>query len=113
MSSTTGCGLRALPRRSRLTSMRVAARGNVGPGNGGGRRRARSYSNEEWAQSRDAADAAGGAMVPVRIETRAQLISLLTEAAELEHEILCCYLFACFSLKDDVAEGVTGEQLER
>ncbi|MFA7250141.1 MAG: ferritin-like protein [Dehalococcoidia bacterium] len=52
-------------------------------------------------------------MVAVRIENRAQLIYLLTEAAELEHEILCCYLFASFSMKDDVAEGVTVAQLER
>lgn len=50
-------------------------------------------------------------MVPVRIENRAQLIYLLTEAAELEHEILCCYLFASFSMKEDASEGVTTEQL--
>ena len=29
---------------------------------------------------------------PVRIENRAQLIYLLTEAAELEHGVMCCYL---------------------
>jgi Ferritin-like len=52
-------------------------------------------------------------MVAVRIENRSQLIYLLTEAAELEHSILCCYLFAAFSMKDDVAEGVTAEQLAR
>lgn len=50
-------------------------------------------------------------MVAVRIENRAQLIYLLTEAAELEHEILCCYLFASFSMKEETAEGVTAEQL--
>lgn len=48
---------------------------------------------------------------PVRIENRAQLIYLLTEAAELEHGIMCCYLFAAFSMKRDVQEGVTEEQL--
>jgi hypothetical protein len=52
-------------------------------------------------------------MVAVRIENRAQLIYLLTEAAELEHEILCCYLFASFSMKEDADEGVTPGQLER
>jgi len=52
-------------------------------------------------------------MVPVRIENRAQLVYLLTEAAELEHSILCCYLFAIFSMKDDVSEGLTTEQLEQ
>ncbi len=34
------------------------------------------------------------AVVTVRIENRSHLIYLLTEAAELEHSILCCYLFA-------------------
>jgi hypothetical protein len=48
---------------------------------------------------------------PVRIENRAQLIYLLTEAAELEHGIMCCYLFAAFSMKKDVKEGITEEQL--
>ncbi|MCH7737438.1 MAG: ferritin-like protein [Chloroflexi bacterium] len=48
---------------------------------------------------------------PVRIENRAQLIYLLTEAAELEHGIMCCYLFSAFSIKKDVSEGVTEEQL--
>ena len=48
---------------------------------------------------------------PVRIENRAQLIYLLTEAAELEHGIMCCYLFSAFSIKRDVSEGVTEDQL--
>ncbi len=48
---------------------------------------------------------------PVRIENRAQLIYLLTEAAELEHGIMCCYLFSAFSIKKDVSEGVTEGQL--
>ena len=47
---------------------------------------------------------------PVRIENRAQLIYLLTEAAELEHGIMCCYLFAAFSMKRGVEEGVSVEQ---
>ena len=49
--------------------------------------------------------------LPVRIENRAQLIYLLTEAAELEHGIMCCYLFAAFSIKNEVKEGITEEQL--
>ena len=48
---------------------------------------------------------------PVRIENRAQLIYLLTEAAELEHGIMCCYLFAAFSMKRSVDEGISEEQL--
>ncbi len=52
-------------------------------------------------------------MPAVRIENRAQLIYLLTEAAELEHGILCCYLFASMSMKQDVSEGVTPAQLAK
>ena len=48
---------------------------------------------------------------PVRIENRAQLIYLLTEAAELEHGIMCCYLFSAFSMKRGVEEGISKEQL--
>jgi len=48
---------------------------------------------------------------PVRIENRSQLIYLLTEAAELEHGVMCLYLFASFSIKRDVKEGLTEEQL--
>lgn len=40
---------------------------------------------------------------PVRFENRAQLICLLTKAAELEHGIMCCYLFSAFSIKKDVS----------
>jgi hypothetical protein len=50
-------------------------------------------------------------MVPVRIENRSQLVYLLTEAAELEHAILCCYLFASFSLKQSTEEGLTEAQV--
>jgi CDGSH-type Zn-finger protein/uncharacterized Fe-S cluster protein YjdI len=33
------------------------------------------------------------------VETREQLIYLLAEAAEIEHGLMCCYLFAAFSLR--------------
>ena len=49
--------------------------------------------------------------VPVRIENRAQLIYLLTEAAELEHGTMCTYLFSAFSMKRDVKEGISDQQL--
>ncbi len=51
-------------------------------------------------------------MAAVRIENRAQLIYLLTEAAELEHQVLCSYLLASFTLKDDANEGLSQEQLK-
>src|SRR5258708_30195692 len=37
---------------------------------------------------------------------------MLSEAASLEHMIMCQYLFAAFSLKRDMSEGVTAAQLE-
>jgi hypothetical protein len=40
------------------------------------------------------------------------LIYLLCETAELEHGIMCQYLFAAFSLKRSQAEGLTAEELE-
>jgi hypothetical protein len=49
----------------------------------------------------------------IRIENRAQLIYLLTEAAEIEHNVLCCYLFAQFSMKNNSNEGLTAAQLEK
>ena len=49
----------------------------------------------------------------LRIENRSQLIYLLTEAAEIEHGVMCCYLFAAFSLKSSTDEGVTDAQLRK
>src|SRR5215831_533891 len=49
---------------------------------------------------------------PMMIEDREELIFMLSEAAALEHMIMCEYLFAAFSLKRDVSEGVTATQLE-
>src|SRR2546421_745939 len=50
---------------------------------------------------------------PLRVESREELVYLLGEACELEHGLLCEYLYAQFSLKRSVAEGVTSEQLAR
>lgn len=47
----------------------------------------------------------------VRLERREALIYSLGKAAELEHLIMLQYLFAAFSLKQTVAEGLTPEQL--
>jgi hypothetical protein len=47
-----------------------------------------------------------------RIDTREELINVLTEAAELEHGLLCQYLFAAFSMKRHTSENVTWPQLE-
>ena len=47
----------------------------------------------------------------VVIEHRDALIYMLSEAAELEHAIMCQYLFAGFSLKTSIDEGVDERQL--
>src|SRR5712692_2624018 len=45
------------------------------------------------------------------IEHREALIYALCQAAELEHGIMCQYLFAAFSLKQSTAEGLTEAEL--
>jgi hypothetical protein len=50
---------------------------------------------------------------PLRVESREELVYLLGEASELEHGLLCEYLYAQFSLKRSVDEGLTPEQLAR
>jgi Ferritin-like len=49
---------------------------------------------------------------PFVIEQREALIYMLCEAAELEHGIMCQYLFAAFSLKRRADEGLSAEALE-
>jgi len=46
------------------------------------------------------------------IEHREQLWSLLVEAAQIEHMIMCQYLYAGFSLKTEPDEGLTAGQAE-
>ncbi len=48
---------------------------------------------------------------PFVIEHREALIYMLCEAAELEHGIMCQYLFAAFSLKQTEAEGLTPDEV--
>src|SRR5947209_8102965 len=48
---------------------------------------------------------------PFVIEHREALIYMLCEAAELEHGIMCQYLFAAFSLKEREDEGLTEAEL--
>ncbi len=45
------------------------------------------------------------------VQDREQLVALLTEAAEIEHGLMCCYLFAAFSLKTSDDSGLSGAQL--
>jgi CDGSH-type Zn-finger protein/truncated hemoglobin YjbI len=48
---------------------------------------------------------------PFVIEHREALIYMLCEAAELEHGIMCQYLFAAFSLKQETSEGLSEAEL--
>ncbi|SFD14850.1 ferritin-like domain-containing protein [Massilia yuzhufengensis] len=48
----------------------------------------------------------------VRVNDREQLIYLLTEAAEIEHGLMCAYLYALWSLRQSLDEAVTPAQLE-
>lgn len=47
---------------------------------------------------------------PVLTPTREQLIHALYEAAELEHNLMCTYLYAAFSMKDGEGEGLNAEE---
>ena len=49
---------------------------------------------------------------PVTVRSREPLVYMLCEAAELEHSLMCAYLYAALSLKRSTTEGVTEAQLE-
>src|SRR5512133_3088807 len=46
------------------------------------------------------------------VEDRKELTYLLCQAAELEHAVMCEYLYAAFSLKSTAGRGVRDDQLE-
>src|SRR6266571_556271 len=48
---------------------------------------------------------------PLPVESREQLVYLLTQACELEQGVLCEYLFALYSLKRDPQDGLGSQQL--
>lgn len=52
-------------------------------------------------------DITAAAPLPVQ---REHVIGALYEAAELEHNLMCTYLYAAFSLKDGESEGLTAEE---
>jgi CDGSH-type Zn-finger protein/uncharacterized Fe-S cluster protein YjdI len=47
-----------------------------------------------------------------RVVTRERALHALYEAAELEHNLMCTYLYAAFSLKDGVGEGLAPDEAE-
>ena len=46
---------------------------------------------------------------PIVISHREQLLYTLTEAAEIEHNLMCCYLYAAWSLKTEPDDDVDAE----
>lgn len=48
----------------------------------------------------------------IPVETREELVSLLGEAAELEHGLACSYLYAAFSLKRSADDGLRAAEVE-
>jgi CDGSH-type Zn-finger protein/uncharacterized Fe-S cluster protein YjdI len=52
------------------------------------------------------------AIEPTRPPSREELIHVLCEAAELEHNLMCTYLYAAFSLKNGEAEGLSRAEAE-
>jgi len=48
---------------------------------------------------------------PLLVESREQLVYLITQACELEQGVLCEYLFALYSLKRDPQDGLGSQQL--
>src|ERR1700674_5458630 len=47
----------------------------------------------------------------IRIKSREDALSLLAEAAAIEHNLMCCYLYAAFSLKRSVEEDLTAQEV--
>jgi hypothetical protein len=47
------------------------------------------------------------------VDTREELVYLLGQACEIEHGLMCEYLYAQFSLKRALDEGLTEGQLAR
>jgi len=46
-----------------------------------------------------------------RLRTREEILHSLYEAAELEHDLMCTYLYAAFSLRDCEAEGLRTQEV--
>lgn len=51
-------------------------------------------------------------MKTIDIQTREHLLNTLAEASELEHNLMCLYLYAVFSLKESTQEGLSAAEFE-
>jgi len=50
--------------------------------------------------------------LPLPVVSREALVHQLYEAAELEHNLMCTYLYAAFSLKSGTAEGLSAQEAD-
>jgi len=50
--------------------------------------------------------------IDIAVNDREELLYLLTEAAQFEHVVMCTYLYAQWSLKKELGEGITAEEKE-
>jgi CDGSH-type Zn-finger protein/uncharacterized Fe-S cluster protein YjdI len=46
----------------------------------------------------------------IRVRTREDVLYLIAEAAEIEHNLMCCYLYAAFSLKRPAERGFSAQE---
>ena len=60
----------------------------------------------------DGAAGAAGAGGGAGLVTRERLLHALYEAAELEHNLMCTYLYAAFSLRDGSGEGLSASEAQ-
>src|ERR1700746_2996770 len=67
----------------------------------------------EWVNMSGEAMSEPSAEPALKVESREELVYLLGEACELEHGLMCEYLYAQFSLKRSTNEGLTPGQLAR
>jgi hypothetical protein len=53
-----------------------------------------------------------GGEPPIRVENRKELTYLLSQGAELEHAVMCEYLYAAFSLRSTPGPGLRDDQVD-
>ena len=62
---------------------------------------------------RRAVEGAPSELTYIPIETYEDLVLVLKEASELEHMLMCQYLFAAYSIKRSAQEGLSEVEVER
>ncbi len=61
--------------------------------------------------STQAGETAASGLTPTKANRLERLALRLAEAAEIEHGLMCCYLYAAFSLKRDESEGLSAAEV--